>query len=178
MSIIADNIIISLTAITAVGTFIAAIAAWKSTQATKRAAEGAFLNRFLEQFSTAGFLRALRLLRNWKHEKGEDFARIWYESLKREDREALKIDLARRKVSLYFHRALLLTDSGYADENFLKAVLSLGGVDILYEIVEPMAYEMDPDDDAEKVFFERLRRVRPPVSAVGRLKEPLPVPKH
>jgi len=170
----ADIIALILTSVSALGAAGAAVATFWEARETRKAAEGERLNRFLEKYSETEMLRALRRLRNLEHIHGKGFAEKWKRSLDKEEPKAMEVELARRHVSHYFQRALYLYETGYVSERFVKAVGSYGGIDILYEIVEPLEYELNSDYD--RTIFEKLRKICPPSPKIGRLKKPQPIP--
>lgn len=169
----AETIVSILTAVSAAGAAGAAIATWQSARATQKATEGELLSRFMEEYSDVKMLRALRRLNDWKHTQGENFEEKWRKAFEKGEPEAVEVDLARRHVSHYFQRALLLHESGYVSQRFVKAVGSVDGINVLYDIVEPLEYALNPAYD--KAIFDKLRKIcgRP---KTGRLIRPLPIP--
>jgi hypothetical protein len=160
-----------LTAISALGAVIAAIGAFLSARATRNAAEGHLVSSFLNEYASPDMLRHLRVLRNWKSEKEGGFEEKWRKALESAESEALRVDQARRYVKNYFLKALRLYESGYVTETFLKQVTAVDGINIIYDIVEPLEYALNPAYDKDR--FEKLRQLCGR-SRTGRLIRPIP----
>lgn len=147
------------------------IGAFKSAKATRIASEGLLVSAFLNEYASPEMLRYLRLLRNWESEKGKGFEENWRKALENADSKALEVDQARRYVKSYFLKALRLYESGYVNKKFLKQVCSVDGINIMYDIVEPLEYALNPASDKEH--FEKLRKLCGR-SQTGRLIQPIP----
>jgi len=152
MSASSQVVIATISALGAVG---AAIGAFWSANATRKAAEARLLLSFLESYSDPEMLQALRELRQWRADKAEDFAKKWRAAMDALDTSAQVVDRARRKVKGYFFHALRLYEAGYTSEHFLREVASVDGVNILYDIVEPLERALNPEYDKER--FQRIR---------------------
>jgi len=85
---------------------------------------------------------------------------------------AHEVDQARRHVKFYFLKALRLYDAGFVTQRFLKEVAAVDGVNILYDIVEPLEYAINPAYSKSK--FDRLRKICGR-AGTGRLIRPIPV---
>jgi hypothetical protein len=160
-----------LITVSALGALGAAIAAWKSARETRRAAEGQLFSDFYVEYGTPEMLRSLRILRNWKANNGNEFEIAWKKKLDEDDEDAHKVDRARRHVKFYFLRALRLYESGYVSIEFLKGVCAVDGINILYDIVEPLEFALNPAFDRSK--FNRLRQFCGR-AGTGRLIPPVP----
>lgn len=164
-----------LTAVTALGAVVAAIGAWKSARATQKAAEGQLISAFLNEYGTPEMLRYLRQLRNWESKHGHEFEEKWRKALEAADNEALEVDQARRYVKSYFLKALRLYESRYVTKRFLKQVASVDGINIMYDIVEPLEYSLNPVYEKER--FDKLRNLCSR-SGTKRLIRPIPYKPH
>lgn len=166
-----QEISLVLTALSAIGALGAAIAAWLSARATKRAAEGHLFSTHYAEYGTPEMLRSLRVLRLWKSDNGDEFELNWKKALDAGEERAHDVDRARRQVKFYFLRALRLYQAGYVSRRFLKELAAVDGLNILYDIVEPLEYALNPRFDASK--FELLSKLcgRP---GTGRLIAPVP----
>src|SRR6266581_3008494 len=146
-----------ITALTALGALLAAIGSWRSARATRRAAEGNLFSALYAEYGTPEMLRALRVLRSWKSDTGDEFEIKWKRALDASDERAHDVDGARRQVKFYFMRALRLFQAGYVSQRFLREVVAVDGVNILYDIVEPLEYALNPGYDRSG--FDTLRRI-------------------
>ncbi|HEX8211704.1 MAG TPA: hypothetical protein VF584_16135 [Longimicrobium sp.] len=149
------------TAASALGTVVAAVAAWQAAKATSQVAEGQLYSTYYTEYGTPEMLRALRRLRQFREEHGEHFALKWKQALDQGEEWAHQVDLARRAVKVYFVRAHRLYETGYASKKFLRAVATVDGLSVLFEIIEPLEYALNPVYDAQR--FESLRRLCAPV---------------
>ena len=150
-----DSIALVIAAVGAIGAVGAAIGALLSARATQRAAEGQLAVAFLGDYTSPDMLRALRVLRNYRAAEGDGFEETWRRRLEAADAHALEVDQARRKVKGYFLNALRLHEFGYVNERFVGTVASVDGINILYDIVEPLEYALNPAYDRAR--FERIR---------------------
>lgn len=150
-----QTIVVVLTFVSAFGALGAAIGAWLSARSTRSATEAQLLFQLLREYAKPDMLRALRTLRNWKAEQGDE--EKWRKALENADPKAQEVDLARRCVSHYFLDALKLYESDYVIKRFLRVVGSKDGINILYDIVEPLEYALNPAYDKSK--FDKLRQI-------------------
>jgi len=60
----------------------------KSVDAQNRATQGALLLSCLTEFGTPDIANAIRWLRKWEREKGENFAELWADAMAKNDPEA------------------------------------------------------------------------------------------
>jgi len=164
---------LGLTAISALGALFAAIAAWRSARASRDAVEAQLLSNQMEEYGADKMLYALRTLRNWKADKGDEFEGKWRKAIETDDQAAQKVDRARRTVKFYFYKALRLYQSGYVSKRFLKDVCAVDGINILYDIVEPLEYALNPRYDKNN--FDSLRQICGRYGT-GMLIRPVPVP--
>jgi hypothetical protein len=168
-----ESISLVLTAITSLLALFATIAAWRSARASKVAIEAQFLSNQMEEYGAEKMLYALRTLRNWKADKGDEFERKWRQAIEANDSAAHEVDRARRTVKFYFYKALRLYQSGYVSKRFLKDVCAVDEINILYDIVEPLEYALNPRYDKNN--FDSLRKICGR-HGIGGLIRPVPVP--
>jgi len=166
-----QTIMLVLAAVSALGALGAAIGAWRSAQATWSATKAQLFARFMEEYSAPQMLTALRTLRNWKTEQGDEFEEKYRKALEEADPNAYGVDQARRHVKFYFLKALRLYEAGFVTQRFLKEVATVDGINILYDIVEPLEYALNPAYDKSK--FEKLRKICGR-AGTGRLIRPIP----
>jgi hypothetical protein len=127
----------------------------------------------MAEYSDEKMLYALRTLRNWKAEKGDEFERIWRQDIESGDLEAQKVDRARRTVKFYFYKVLRMYKSRYVTTRLLKDICAVDGINILYDIVEPLEYALNPGYD--KSYFDILRKICGRYGT-GKLVRPVPIP--
>lgn len=162
-----------LGAISALGVLGAAVAAWLSARATKRAAEAQLFSALYSEYGASDMLRALRILRAWRSDQGDEFEVEWKRRLDRGDLQAQEVDGARRRVKHYFIHSLRLYEAGYVSKRLLKELGAVDGVNILYDIVEPLEYALNANYDHAR--FARLRKICGRARS-GRLMAPVPPP--
>lgn len=167
-----NEVALILTALSAVGALGAAVAAWLSARATTRAAEAQLFSNHYAIYGTPEMLRSLRILRLWKSENGDEFEVKWKKALDAGEVKAHEVDQARRQVKFYFFRALRLREAGYVSERFLQELAAVDGVNILYDIVEPLEYALNASYDRSG--FEKLRHLCGR-ARTGRLIAPVPI---
>ncbi len=152
-----EQLTLVLTALTALATLGAAIAAWRSARATTRATEAQLFSTHYATYGTPEMLRALRVLRSWKSEKGDEFEVKWKRALDAGEKQAHEVDQARRQVKFYFFQALRLYEAKYVSRRFLQELTAVDGINILYDIVEPLEYALNARYDSSR--FEKLRNL-------------------
>ena len=114
--------------------------------------------KFVEKYRAREMRDALRTLQMWKAEHGEEFAEKFHEAIKMGDPKADAVDEARRYVKSYFiDDALGLYELGSVTLPFLQKVTAFAGINILYDIVEPLEYAINQKHD--KLKFERVREL-------------------
>jgi len=160
-----------LTAISAVGTLGAAIGSFLSAWSTRRTSEGTLFAIHYKEYGSPEMLRSLRVLRMWKFDQGDEFGPKWKKLLDAGNPKGQEVDAARRQVKFYFMEALRLYQAGYASRKFLQELASVDGINILYDIVEPLEYALNPRFDSSK--FDLLRKL---VGRVGTKTLIAPVP--
>lgn len=153
----ANTTALILTVLSAIGAVGAALAAWRSAHQTRLASEGQLFSTIYAEYGLPEMLIALRLLRNWKAERGDEFEIKWKKALDAGDESAHEVDRARRHVKSYFMRALRLHEAGYVSKRFLREVCAVDGINILYDIVERLEYALNPAYDRST--FESLRKI-------------------
>lgn len=133
---------------------------------------GLFL-KFVENYRVQEMRNALRTLRMWEAEHGAGFVEKFRERIKKGDPKADAVDEARRHVKGYFiDSALGSYELGSVTLPFLQKVTAFAGINILYDIVEPLEQAINPNYDKSK--FERLRQLCGRFGS-GELLTPIPV---
>lgn len=164
-----------LMAITASASLFAAIAAFTSTRETRRTAQAQLFFPFLAEYGSQEMLWALRILRNWQSEYGQDFAKTWKERLDAADKNGLEVEEARHHVAHFFRRALRLRKAAYVSWAFVGHVCALDGFSVYLNVVEPLERALDPDFNTSDN-DSMVRRFGIPRG--GRLLHPVPVPSR
>jgi len=163
------GIIVFLALRAASGTLRSAEAAEKAVKAQLQAVEAQLLLIFFTDYSSPDMSEALRLLKHWKEEEGDGFAKKWLKKFneeKEKDGEAHKVDRARRKVAHYFWNALRLHESGYVGKDFFCTVASADGIRIFYDIVEPLECVFTPGyDESRSKRIKEICGAPPPISS-------------
>ena len=166
-----DNCAFPLSAVAALGSLLAALAAWLAVRETKRASEGQLFLSLFAEYECPEMLCALRMLRN-EAEKGPGFAAEWMKALQASDSVAQEVDRARRRVQHYFLGALRLHEARYASRRLLRSLCAVDGINILYDVVEPLEAELNKHYD--RLAFSTLKKLCPRSDA---LVGPVPVPQ-
>jgi hypothetical protein len=147
-----------ISAIGAVGSVAAAAAAWAAALATKRAAQGQLLARFLDQYGTEDMKGHLRTLRAIGDTATQGFAKAWLVALQARDTEAKVADAARRSLTTFYSTAEQLQKARALDGARFKVLANLPGAELLLRVVEPMEAQLDPGYDRSA--FDAVRTAR------------------
>lgn len=123
------------------------------------AADATVIKSFVDDYFRSEMSDALRILSAWRKDNGEDFAKIWLGEFRRGSAGAITVDRARRHVKGYFSKATRLFRFGAIRKATLRAIVSVGGINVFYEIVEPL--ERALDSNRADVTVKTLRSVVP-----------------
>lgn len=132
---------------TALAALAAVWAAWEARNAarsTNNASEAALVVGFLDEYHTDSMSESLRRLRRWKDSNGEDFAEVWLEKLKLEDREAQDVEKSRRIVKGYFVKVSRLYQHDLIRQNVIYAIGYVAGLNIYYDVVDELELALNP----------------------------------
>jgi hypothetical protein len=156
---------------TAVAAFLAAWATQRSAKATREAVEATLIASFYDEYFDQSMSDALRFLAGLGNE--ENFAKRWIQGMQTNDPQARVADGFRRKVKGYFHKAAALYLAGLIPPSTFRLVAYQAGLNIYYEVVEPMEVELGPNHNRQ--IIELLR------DKLGKYKEsegitPIPAP--
>jgi hypothetical protein len=88
------------------------------------------------------------------------FAKTWQEERQQGDKEALIVNASRRRVSHFFSSIADLYNANLVPEQLKKLLIDLDGLDVFYNVVEPLERELNPDYN--RTPFDTLRKLRPP----------------
>jgi hypothetical protein len=137
----------------------AAISAF-AVRNTRQIAEAQIVLKFREEYATDQMLTDLRLLHDWKKNHGDQFASIWLKQFQGGQPEAIAVDRARRHVGHYFFSIYDLKQSRFLSKKTAKFLLNVSGLNLFYQIVEPLDRELAPETYA-KHQYDALRKLRP-----------------
>jgi hypothetical protein len=144
----------------AICTAVAAGGAWWSAYNTRLAAEGQLFFELMREYESEKMYDALNDLGNWGREgkrcltdkELSEKAREWKNELDKVNKQARKLDLARRRVSHYFSNVLLLKRLKYVRKRFLQVLGEHGGKEIIRVV---LALEKEKIEDKES--YEQLK---------------------
>lgn len=139
------------------GAVSAALAAWHSAKETQKTVLAQILMQITDAYSSPEMLSGMLNLSNWKQQYGPDFAKKFGELRRNDYSKVEQIDKDRRRYSHHFHKIRLLLDSGVVSENFVKKIVSLGQVDFLLDVIEPLEKALNPNyNHSTFVTFRRI----------------------
>jgi len=160
----------------AIGAVFAAFGAWRAASATKKAKMADLFFQFVQDYASKEMLNSLRILRDWKENHGPGFEIEWLQALREdgsgEHEAAYLVDIARRRVKFHYYTLLRSLERHYVDKGFLEDVGSLSGINLLYEVVEPLEQALDRSYDPS--FYEKLKQLCPPIETKTVRIKPLP----
>jgi hypothetical protein len=161
---------IIISTFSAIAAMVTAIAAYRTINATKEAAELPILKDFLAQYSSEEMRWALDILTVFETNH-EHAAETYFDLLTgRSKEENLEdLDKARRRVKFYFFSAYRLHRKRFISTNAYRAMTNVEGIRAFFGAVEPMEiarsrargikYEKNVFDSiAEKMDFVKVTR--------------------
>ena len=152
---------------TVVGVVLAFWGIISAARQNARAVESGILLTFMEHYAEPEMLDDLRALVSWQKDHSDvDFAALWMQRLREKDGVALRVDLARRRVKLYFRRPLMLYRQRYVGRRFVRAAASVDGINILREVVRPLELALNAKTTAHEDIDE-LVKICGPVGTQG-----------
>jgi hypothetical protein len=127
-----------LTLFAGIAAWISAAAARRAAAATERASQVHMLSELLDAYASPEMLTAMMVLRSWFSEHGPRSADE-FRMLRQDNYPVIEhIDLARRRVSHFFHKVCALRTAGYMDETAVRMVATKGQVAFFREVIEPL----------------------------------------
>ena len=106
------------------------------------------------------------LLTNWYKADPAGFAGAWFEGFLRQDAEALRLEQARRMVSIFFVDVARLFESGQINRKIAYHLLAYSGLDVYYNVCHPMWKKLHADRYGD--YAEVLKQLRPGFAISGR----------
>jgi len=128
----------------ALGAIVAAIAAFRAANETRKATVANFIFKDRDAYSSAEMLEGMMKLIEWQHTQGEAFARKFGKLRKEDYREIKPIDEARRRFSHYIHlpKSLWLKFK-LIDERTVGKLRSKNQFDFYLKFVKPLDDEIE-----------------------------------
>jgi hypothetical protein len=163
-----------ITAVTAIFTGLAAAGAWQSVRTARRAAEAATCLRLFERYQSDRMLWALRTLRTSKPQDVDvtQWAAQWVTEMHKKEPTraswAKDVDLARREISGYFLGLAQIYEGGLVTRSLVRTAGYLDGINLLYDVCEPLERALNPADYSECLF----RRLQGVVGRYGKETQP------
>lgn len=127
------------TLLTAIFTLIIAIVTGLAAKYTQKSSQANILIKFMDEYRSIKMLNSLNYLRRWRDDNPTIYNQFT-ELLKTDYHE--EMNEARRFVKTYFLNALELYINDFVNDAFMKAICQHKGIEILFEIVEPLEYSL------------------------------------
>ena len=120
-----QTIALLISSVSAFGSAIAAIAAWRALHASRRSTEGQLVVTLRDQFSSSQMHDDMRLLRAHKDKFNSKFSSKFI-SLKDKDPIQFKnINDARRRIKGYFVKVMLIHKNNILETELILAITSI-----------------------------------------------------
>ena len=152
----------------AIATILLVIITHRVATVTKDTIHSQILLQLSRDYASDDMLMAMKSLRKWHNDHGENFVERFLEKLGEDVN--WKNDLYRRRISHHFYQIYLLKQSNVIDDNFLKSLVKQGKIDFFLEVIKPLDLAIanrlaDEKWDDTKItflketfkFFEQLR---------------------
>ena len=130
-------------AISAIAGAVAAIAAWRATDETRRAAQAQLVASLRSEYASSAMLEAIERVKRWH--AGSPVTPDG------------PLDHARRLVSHHFQRIVALSNAGLLEERLMPVVVTKDEADLFCGAVQRIEQEVNPNYDRSA--FERLERL-------------------
>lgn len=148
---------------TALGTFLAALAAMIGARATAKSSRGQLISQLYNEYWSGEYLDAALTVRSWQKKWGDNYAKKYGEMRRKKDTLSLKeikefesIDNARRQIKGYFRKSQQLYSECYLKKTDVKKLLCPPHrVELLLNVIETFEPEIDPDYTHEMYDFFR-----------------------
>jgi hypothetical protein len=141
---------------------MAAGGAWKSAKETRKTSLAQILMQITDAYGTDEMLESMKTLRSHKENRErskKDFATEFAFNWEFHYDQVKDLDKHRRRLSHHFHKIILLFDTGFVDESFVKKVVTRAQVDFLFEIIEPLDRAIE--SSYKPATFGILRKIIP-----------------
>lgn len=154
---------INLLIFAAVMSAIASGAAWYAAVQSRTYSLGQVLSQLISDYGSTEMLNSLMLLREWKKNNGDDFAKILAinghgkDGLSKYER---KVNESRRRVFTFYETVRVLEKRKIITyEDDIIEIIGRYAVRIFFEIVEPIEYEM-AEIEGRKYWKEPFNKFR------------------
>lgn len=149
--------------LTAVATFLAALAAAFGARATQKASRGQLISILYNEYWSEAYLTAVEAVRSWQRRHGDNYAEKFGEmrrnkdTLSLEEKENLeRVDKTRRLIKGYFRKTQQLYSEGYlTKKDVTKLLCPPHRVTVLIDLIEPFEPQIDPNYAREMYDFFR-----------------------
>jgi len=148
-----------LTMLSALGAVVAAMGAFLSSRATRKAAEAELFSNFMEDYGGPEMRAAMDALTDWRAKHKSAWKADFKAGLAADEPDALAVNNGRRLLKYYFLKALRLHDAGYVTKWFLRQVCNVDGINILYDTVEPLDLIANPNERQSQIHL--LQKICP-----------------
>ena len=121
--------------------------------------EAQILLDLLNDYATPEMAEALRTLRSWQEQHGDEFADNWELGMATSDANADAVDHARRRVSAYVQNVDELWQNRLISRNTARAAVDKAGLAVLTNVCDPLERRLNPRVNLG--FMRRLRALCP-----------------
>lgn len=108
------------------------------------------------RYADPEMLHAMKALRAWQSNHGEDFAKVFLADRERPDTEAWKLDPGRRIISHYFFDAFLLFRVGALNRRLLRNLLLKYHFQFFFEVLAPIEMGIGSDNETRRKIAEAI----------------------
>ncbi len=151
--------------IAAIAAAAAALFTFMQARSARAALQTQLFLSFSSRYSDPRMGEALMLLINWYKADPENFAEVWFEGFLRQDGEALRLEQARRMVSIFFVDVARLYESRQINRKIAYHLLAYSGLDVYYNVCHPMWKKLHAERYGD--YAELLKRIRPAFTING-----------
>ena len=152
-------IIVFLLGVTAIASLISAwqsrgavVAAEKSAKATQKASVGQMMIQLTSQYGSKEMYHSMKNLREWQQKinsKGGNPPEILAQKLRKDNPNAIEVNLAKRTCFTYFDTLRILYDRQVIKKKDINELLDDYAITLLLEIIEPIEYEIAKIEDRD-----------------------------
>jgi hypothetical protein len=151
--------------IAAIAAAAAALFTFMQARSARAALQTQLFLSFSSRYSDPEMGKALMLLINWYKANPETFADIWFEGFLRQEEGALRLEQARRMVSIFFVDVARLYESKQINRQIAYHLLAYSGLDVYYNVCHPMWKKLHAERYGD--YAEVLKQLRPGFTISG-----------
>jgi hypothetical protein len=156
--VVPSNAVLLVMIISAIAAACSAFFSWRSSRVAAKALQATLYLKLQEQYASQRMLDDLHNLRTWRDKHGQAFVSRWAERHRNNDEEAKALNESRRRVVHFFCAIADLYSSGLLPRHLRRLLTDFQGIDLLYDVAEPLEMALNPDYD--KSCFDTLRRLK------------------